>query len=93
MKHDLLENYIFCHVCFLQCKIQNIFLFKVNHFPGSGFITNKASLVTIDIPAIPLAFQIPNDKNAFLKEVYYLIFSDTNANDILGSESPTMLKF
>ena len=49
------------------------FLLKVNHFPGSGYITNKASLVTIDIPAIPLAFQIPNDKNAFLKEVNHLV--------------------
>ncbi|XP_028398565.1 tubulin polyglutamylase TTLL5-like [Dendronephthya gigantea] len=41
---------------------------KVNHFPGSGVITNKASLVTMPLPAIPPAFQIPKDKNAFLQE-------------------------
>lgn len=51
-----------------KSKITLLF-FKVNHFPGSGIITNKASLVTVPLPAIPPAFQIPKDKNSFLQEV------------------------
>lgn len=42
---------------------------QVNHFSGSGYITNKASLVQIPLPTIPLAFQIPKDKVAFIEEV------------------------
>ncbi|XP_048586419.1 probable tubulin polyglutamylase ttll-15 isoform X2 [Nematostella vectensis] len=42
---------------------------KVNHFPGSGFITNKASLAVSHFPFHPLAFEIPKDKKKFLKEV------------------------
>ncbi|XP_034238966.1 probable tubulin polyglutamylase ttll-15 isoform X3 [Thrips palmi] len=35
---------------------------KVNHFPGSGFITNKANLATMDIPHVPKAFRLPKDR-------------------------------
>lgn len=40
---------------------------KVNHFPGSGYITNKVSLATSDLKHIPAAFQIPADKEKFLQ--------------------------
>ncbi|XP_041352291.1 probable tubulin polyglutamylase ttll-15 [Gigantopelta aegis] len=39
---------------------------RVNHFPGSGYITNKASLATTKMKFIPKAFQIPMHKNEFL---------------------------
>ncbi|KAG8230990.1 hypothetical protein J437_LFUL003948, partial [Ladona fulva] len=35
---------------------------KVNHFPGSGYITNKVSLATSDVAFIPKSFKIPDDK-------------------------------
>ncbi|KAJ1528388.1 hypothetical protein ONE63_006803 [Megalurothrips usitatus] len=35
---------------------------KVNHFPGSGFITNKANLAMMDIPHVPKAFRLPKDR-------------------------------
>ncbi|XP_023717946.1 probable tubulin polyglutamylase ttll-15 isoform X2 [Cryptotermes secundus] len=34
---------------------------KVNHFPGSGYITQKVDLATSGIPYIPVAFRIPAD--------------------------------
>ncbi|XP_069689786.1 probable tubulin polyglutamylase ttll-15 isoform X1 [Periplaneta americana] len=34
---------------------------KVNHFPGSGYITQKVDLATSGIPYIPRAFRIPAD--------------------------------
>ncbi|XP_021934388.1 tubulin polyglutamylase TTLL6 isoform X2 [Zootermopsis nevadensis] len=34
---------------------------KVNHFPGSGYITQKVDLATSGIPYIPVAFRIPSD--------------------------------
>ncbi|XP_041981293.1 probable tubulin polyglutamylase ttll-15 [Aricia agestis] len=40
---------------------------KVNHFPGTGFITNKVDLATTDSKYIPKAFKIPQNKEAFLK--------------------------
>ncbi|CAB3981470.1 tubulin polyglutamylase TTLL6-like isoform X1 [Paramuricea clavata] len=66
---DLLwsHNYPFTDLAITQLQKLKSYQ-KVNHFPGSGFITNKASLVSTHIPAIPLAFQIPKDKNAFLEE-------------------------
>ncbi|XP_064599987.1 probable tubulin polyglutamylase ttll-15 [Liolophura sinensis] len=39
---------------------------KVNHFPGSGFITMKASLAVSQIDFIPTAFKMPSDKNKLL---------------------------
>jgi hypothetical protein len=78
----------------LYISTTSTFLLKVNHFPGSGFITNKASLVTIDIPAIPIAFQIPNDKQAFLKEVHHFNSLNTNIAEILGiREEPICWNF
>ncbi|XP_046848179.1 probable tubulin polyglutamylase ttll-15 [Xenia sp. Carnegie-2017] len=53
----------------LEHQMKNLKPYQmVNHFAGSGYITNKASLVQIPLPTIPLAFQIPKDKVAFIKE-------------------------
>lgn len=38
---------------------------KVNHFPGSGFITNKVNLAKSDLQGIPKAFNLPDDKDEF----------------------------
>lgn len=40
---------------------------KVNHFPGTGFITNKVDLATSDSKYIPKAFKLPQNKDDFLK--------------------------
>lgn len=40
---------------------------KVNHFPGSGFITNKGSLASLKLDNFPKAFRIPSDRNELLK--------------------------
>ncbi|KAI1302332.1 Tubulin polyglutamylase TTLL6 [Halotydeus destructor] len=40
---------------------------RVNHFPGSGFITNKVSLATSGLKHIPKAFHLPKEKVAFVK--------------------------
>lgn len=40
---------------------------KVNHFPGSGYITNKVSLAVSTNPFIPRAFKIPKEKRQFLQ--------------------------
>ncbi|XP_066279885.1 probable tubulin polyglutamylase ttll-15 [Branchiostoma lanceolatum] len=40
---------------------------KVNHWPGSGYITNKMSLATSDIHFIPKAFSLPHKKEELLK--------------------------
>ncbi|ESP02910.1 hypothetical protein LOTGIDRAFT_110692, partial [Lottia gigantea] len=42
---------------------------KVNHFPGSGYITNKASLASTNMPFIPKAFKMPEEKKKFLEYV------------------------
>ncbi|XP_033096623.1 probable tubulin polyglutamylase ttll-15 isoform X2 [Anneissia japonica] len=42
---------------------------KVNHIPGSGFITNKVTLVLSDIEYIPKAFQMPQQKFSFKQYV------------------------
>ncbi|KAL5009069.1 hypothetical protein ScPMuIL_014650 [Solemya velum] len=39
---------------------------KVNHFPGSGYITSKVSLATSPFSFMPLAFKLPSDKDMFL---------------------------
>ncbi|KAK7100753.1 probable tubulin polyglutamylase ttll-15 [Littorina saxatilis] len=39
---------------------------KVNHFPGSGFITNKVSLATSKMKFIPKAFKLPSQKDQFV---------------------------
>ncbi|XP_060804221.1 probable tubulin polyglutamylase ttll-15 [Amyelois transitella] len=40
---------------------------KVNHFPGTGFITNKVDLATSDSKFIPRAFKLPQNKEDFIK--------------------------
>jgi tubulin monoglycylase TTLL15 len=44
-------------------------LFQVNHFPGSGYITQKVDLATSGIPYIPVAFRIPSDVEKLLEYV------------------------
>lgn len=39
---------------------------RVNHFPGCGFITNKVDLATTDLPFIPPAFKLPDDREKFM---------------------------
>ncbi|OTF82091.1 tubulin polyglutamylase TTLL4-like protein [Euroglyphus maynei] len=39
---------------------------KVNHFPGSGFITNKVNLATSGLKHIPKAFTLPGEKESFI---------------------------
>lgn len=39
----------------------------VNHFPGTGFITNKVDFATSQSSYIPPAFKIPEDKEKFLQ--------------------------
>ncbi|KAH8040024.1 hypothetical protein HPB51_009280 [Rhipicephalus microplus] len=42
----------------------------VNHFPGSGYITNKASLSTDrSIRELPLTFRLPAQKDEFLQNI------------------------
>lgn len=48
---------------------------KVNHFPGSGYVTNKMNLATSDLAYVPKAFQIPKDKDKLMK--YVMIFLKT----------------
>ncbi|XP_011566577.3 probable tubulin polyglutamylase ttll-15 [Plutella xylostella] len=40
---------------------------KVNHFPGTGFITNKVDLATSTSDFIPKAFKLPQNKEAFME--------------------------
>lgn len=40
---------------------------KVNHFPGTGFITNKVDLAISDSKYIPKAFKLPENKAEFLE--------------------------
>ncbi|CAN7986366.1 unnamed protein product, partial [Ixodes hexagonus] len=41
---------------------------RVNHFPGSGYITNKGSLSTdFSSPHVPIAFKLPKAKREFLE--------------------------
>ena len=42
---------------------------KVNHFPGTGFITSKVRLTSTELKWIPRAFRLPKDKDKFLKYV------------------------
>lgn len=44
---------------------------KVNHFPGSGFITNKMDLSTSGLPYTPKAFRLPMEKDRFFKHILY----------------------
>ncbi|XP_065217013.1 probable tubulin polyglutamylase ttll-15 [Planococcus citri] len=42
---------------------------KVNHFPGTGFITNKLDLAKTNSKYIPKAFQMPDQKENLLKYI------------------------
>ncbi|GBM35318.1 hypothetical protein AVEN_195825-1 [Araneus ventricosus] len=42
---------------------------KVNHFPGSGFITQKSNLAALGINHIPKSFLLPNGKTDFVRYV------------------------
>lgn len=46
---------------------------RVNHFPGSGFITNKVGLATTDLLHIPKSFNLPRQKDDFLEFVSKII--------------------
>lgn len=49
-------------------KLHNMkFHQRVNHFPGCGYITNKVDLATTDLPFIPPAFKLPDDREKFMK--------------------------
>ncbi|KAF2356801.1 Tubulin-tyrosine ligase/Tubulin polyglutamylase [Trinorchestia longiramus] len=39
---------------------------KVNHFPGTGFISNKVTLAESGLKSMPRAFRIPKDRNKLL---------------------------
>ena len=62
----------FNHVFIQDSYICN-FPLQVNHFPGSGYITNKVSLAVNYFPFIPPAFVVPKDSNKFLEEVIIII--------------------
>lgn len=40
---------------------------QVNHFPGTGYITNKVSLATSSLKYVPKAFRLPSDKSKLLE--------------------------
>lgn len=62
---------LFCLVCILKyIRFYQIkHSLQVNHFPGTGFITNKVSLATSENPYIPKAFKIPKQKDQLLSFV------------------------
>lgn len=39
---------------------------RVNHFPGSGFISNKVNLAISGLPSVPKAFRMPAEKDQLL---------------------------
>ncbi|KAA0184449.1 tubulin-tyrosine ligase-like [Hyalella azteca] len=39
---------------------------RVNHFPGSGFISNKVTLAESELKSVPHAFRIPKDREKLL---------------------------
>lgn len=39
---------------------------KVNHYPGTGFLTNKVDLATTPSKYIPIAFKLPEQYDEFL---------------------------
>lgn len=54
---------------------------RVNHFPGSGYISNKVSLAVSGLPYIPRAFRMPGEKDALLK------FAKVNPNMMFVQKS------
>lgn len=56
---------------------------RVNHFPGSGFITNKVNLAVSGLPNIPRAFRMPAEKAellAFAKKNPKMMFVQKSNN-------------
>ena len=56
---------------------------RVNHFPGSGFITNKVGLATTNLLHIPKSFNLPRQKKEFL-EFVSVLFSGLKASQSLA---------
>ena len=57
------DSFLFFFNLKLPSKLVNEFGFwQVNHFPGSGYITNKVNLATSGLPHVPIAFKIPDQK-------------------------------
>lgn len=48
-------------------------ILQVNHFPGSGYITNKVNLATSGLPHVPVAFKIPEKKAELIAYVRNLL--------------------
>lgn len=60
--------------------------FKVNHFPGCGYITNKVDLSTAEGKFTPAAFKLPEDKDALFRyanknpDKMFVLKSNTHRN-------------
>ncbi|KAJ8720067.1 hypothetical protein PYW07_012110 [Mythimna separata] len=54
---------------------------KVNHFPGTGFISSKVVLATSNSKYIPKAFRLPKNKEEFLK------YAEENKNALFVQKS------
>lgn len=71
---------------------------KINHFPGSGYITNKVSLATSTMKFIPRAFKLPEDRDKFLSfsqdhpEVMWVQKSNTHRGIQIRNTSDLDLK-
>jgi hypothetical protein len=64
-----LNMFLCCHNTAPVIYVMRSTLFQVNHFPGSGYITQKVDLATSGIPYIPVAFRIPSDVEKLLEYV------------------------
>ncbi|XP_074656922.1 putative tubulin polyglutamylase ttll-15 [Tubulanus polymorphus] len=52
----------------LEKRLRNLAVHqKVNHFPGTGYVTNKNSLAVTKIHGIPKAFRLPHQADDFKK--------------------------
>lgn len=56
----------------------------MNHFPGSGYFTNKVDLATSDLKHIPRAFHLPSQKQQIIdyakKNPNYLFVQKSNSH-------------
>ncbi|XP_054716877.1 probable tubulin polyglutamylase ttll-15 [Uloborus diversus] len=39
---------------------------KVNHFPGTGFVTQKSNLAKLSVKSVPISFTLPSERESFL---------------------------
>lgn len=53
----------------------------MNHFPGSGFFTNKVDLATSDLKHVPKAFHLPKQKDMLLE------YAKSNPNHLFVQKS------